>query len=241
MHVSQMLAPSQMDHPELPLVLIVDDDASVRTSLSRLLRGAGYNVQAFSSTKRLFETGRPRGACCLILDVEMPHVNGLKFHQELDRAGVRVPTIFITGYGNIPMGVDAIKAGAMDFLPKPFDIVHLVQSVRKALDEDARLLGEEREMADLRRRYDNLTPREREVFFAVTGGLLNKQAAYQLGITEKTIKVHRAHVTEKMEAESFAALVRMADLLAPEAGQPRSAGVVHADGFEFGECDSVAL
>jgi len=130
MHVSQMLAPSQVDQPELPLVLIVDDDASVRTSLSRLLRGAGYNVQAFSSTKRLFETGRPRGSCCLILDVEMPHVNGLKFHQELDRAGVRVPTIFITGYGNIPMGVDAMKAGAMDFLPKPFDIVHLVQSVR---------------------------------------------------------------------------------------------------------------
>lgn len=220
-----------------PVVLVVDDDASIRSSLSRLLRGAGYRVKVFASPSHIFDTARPPGPCCLILDVEMPKVNGLAFHHALEQAGVRVPTIFITGYGSIPMGVDAMKAGAADFLPKPFDVDHLVRSVRRALEEDARLLAEEREMAELRSRYENLTLREREVFFAVTRGLLNKQAASEMGITEKTIKVHRARVTEKMEAESFAALVRMADLLAPELGHSGSA--LPADEDELRECDAV--
>jgi len=223
-----------------PVVLVIDDDPSVRSSLNRLLRGAGYHVKAFASPSRVFDAGRPRGPCCLILDVELPKVNGLAFHQSLERAGVRVPTIFITGYGSIPMGVDAMKAGAADFLPKPFDVDHLVRAVRRALDEDARLLAEEREMAILRRRYENLTLREREVFFAVTGGLLNKQAASQLGITEKTIKVHRGHVTEKMEAESFAALVRMADLLAVELGRTGGSAEDHPEEDELEECDHAA-
>jgi len=239
MRVTQISAAPLAEKPEAPVVYVVDDDPSIRSSISRLLRGAGYNVQTFATASQLFESGRPCGPCCLILDVEMPDVNGLEFRQAMDRAGLRVPTIFITGYGSIPMGVGAMKAGALDFLAKPFDVVQLVQSVRRALEEDERLLAAEREMARLRRRYENLTAREREVFFAVTGGLLNKQAAYQLGITEKTIKVHRAHVTEKMEAESFAALVRMADLLAPEVRHAVGAG--HMDAVELPEWASVAL
>jgi len=193
-----------------PVVWIVDDEPAVCSAIKRLLVASGFKVQAFLSSAHVAESGRPTVPCCLILDVHLPEGDGLAFLEGLNRAGTRIPTIFITGYGNVPMSVRAMKAGAVDFLPKPFDAEELLTAVRRALATDEQLLSQEHESDDLFSRYQSLTDREREVFHAVTGGLLNKQVGAQLGITEKTIKVHRARVMEKMCAESLAALVRMA-------------------------------
>jgi FixJ family two-component response regulator len=182
-------------------------------SLKRLLLAEGIGSQTFPSTDHLLEFGRPAGPCCLVLDVNLPNVGGLEFVDVLLRTGVRLPVIFITGVGTVPMSVRAMKAGAFDFLPKPFEAADLLGAVRRALAIDGQLLDRERALADLRRHYLTLTEREREVFAAVTGGLLNKQVGSQLGVSEKTVKVHRGRVMEKMEAESLAALVRMADEL----------------------------
>jgi FixJ family two-component response regulator len=195
---------------DAPVVLIVDDDAAICTSLKRLLRAEGIAARTFPDTERLHEFGRPCGPCCLVLDVNLPNVGGLEFMDVLLGAGVRLPVIFITGVGTVPMSVRAMKAGAFDFLPKPFEAADLLRAVRRALAVDELLLAREQSLGDLRRHYRNLTDREREVFAAVTGGLLNKQVGSQLGVTEKTIKVHRGRVMEKMGAESLAALVRMA-------------------------------
>jgi FixJ family two-component response regulator len=201
---------------EAPIVLVVDDEASVCSSIERLLRAAGYRVRTYEDIEQLALSTRPAVPCCLILDVHLRDVNGLEFKRVLERAGIRIPIIFITGFGNIPMGVRAMKGGAFDFFPKPFDVEELIESVGRALEFDARSLRQEQETGDLRRRFRSLTEREREVFFEVTEGLLNKQVAASMGITEKTVKVHRARVTEKLGAESFAGLVRMADLLRPQ-------------------------
>jgi FixJ family two-component response regulator len=198
---------------DAPIVLVVDDDPSVCSSLRRLLHGAGYQVRTFSSTRQLFAHGRPDGPCCLILDVRMPGGDGLSFLDQLNRAGIHVPTIFISGFGDVPTTVRAIKAGAMDFLLKPYEPAVLLSAVRTCLESDARSLSGEHRLAEVRARYEILTPREREVFVAVASGMLNKQIAFDLGISEKTVKVHRARVMEKMAAEVPADLVRMADLL----------------------------
>lgn len=198
---------------ESPVVLVVDDEPAICSSVKRLLRSVGHRVQTYSSAERLSRSGRPPGPCCLILDVQMPALSGLDFKRSLEENGVRIPIIFITGVGSIPMGIQAMKDGAMDFLPKPFDGEELLRAVDRALKADARLLERERELAELRRRFDSLTAREQEVCFAVTDGLLNKQVGAEFGVSEKTIKVHRARVMEKMEATSLAELVRMADVL----------------------------
>ena len=209
---------------ETPIVFVVDDDASVRTSLRRLLQATGYQIQAFSSTSNLFVEGRPDTPCCLILDVRLPEVDGLSYQETLSAMGVRVPIIFISGWGDVPMSVRAMKAGALDFLEKPFDRARLLECVRAAIARDAQELEEERLLADLKRRYATLTPRECEVFAAVSAGRLNKQVGYALGVVEKTIKVHRAHVMEKMGAEALVDLVRMADSLGIERETPRESG-----------------
>jgi FixJ family two-component response regulator len=218
------------------MVVVVDDDPAVRASVNRLLRASGYRVKTYVSAHQFAQVGRLHGPCCLILDVQMPDMDGLQFKQSLDRAGIRIPIIFITGFGNIPMGVHAIQDGAVDFLPKPFDADELLRAVDRALAADAQLLHQERERADLHRRFDSLTDREREVFFAVTSGLLNKQVGHELGVSEKTIKVHRGRVTEKMGAESLAALVRMADQLQNPAAPPGSDAASHwsASAAHFG-------
>ena len=198
---------------ENPIVFVVDDDASVRSSLRRLLALEGYVIQTHSSTKNLFPEGRPDSPCCLILDVNMPEVDGLSYQETLSEMGVRVPIIFITGWGDISMSVRAMKAGAADFLPKPFERVQLLACVKAAIEYDKQALEEDRFLAELKRRYALLTPREAEVFAAVSAGRLNKQVGYDLGVVEKTIKVHRAHVMEKMQAEALVDLVRMADSL----------------------------
>ena len=198
---------------ESPVVLVVDDEPAICSSVKRLLRSVGHRVQTYSNAERLSRSGRPPGPCCLILDVQMPALSGLDFKRSLVENGVRIPIIFITGVGSIPMGIQAMKDGAVDFLPKPFDGEELLRAVDRALKADARLLEQERERAELRRRFDSLTAREQEVCFAVTDGLLNKQVGAEFGVSEKTIKVHRARVMDKMEATSLAELVRMADVL----------------------------
>jgi len=197
----------------IPIVFVVDDDPSVRTSLRRLLQSEGYEIHAFSSTSSLFTDGRPDSPCCLVLDVQLPEVDGLSYQETLGRMGVRVPIIFITGWGDIPMSVRAMKGGAADFLAKPFNRAQLLACVKAAILHDSQSLDEDRSLAELKRRYATLTPRECEVFAAVSSGMLNKQVGYDLGVVEKTIKVHRAHVMEKMRAEAIVDLVRMADSL----------------------------
>jgi FixJ family two-component response regulator len=198
---------------EPAVVFVVDDDRSVCASIRRLLLAAGFHVRAFSGTKQLFAHGRPAGPCCLVLDVQLCGEDGLTFQDELTRAGIAVPIIFLTAHGDVSMSVRAMKSGAADFLTKPFDVPQLLRAVEQALAKDNSTLLHQRQIAELRRRLDALTPREREVFAAVTAGMLNKQIAIDLNIAEKTVKVHRGRVMEKMKAVALAELVRMADML----------------------------
>jgi FixJ family two-component response regulator len=196
-----------------PLVLIVDDEPSICVATGRLLRAAGYRVRTFENTKQLFAQGRPACPCCLILDLLMPTEDGLQFQKRVNARGINVPIIFVSGHGDIPSSVTAMKGGAVDFLQKPYDETQLLAAVDKALEEDARRLSANQHMQEMHLHYASLTLREREVFSAVAAGLLNKQVADELGIAEKTVKVHRARVMEKMHAVALADLVRMADVL----------------------------
>jgi FixJ family two-component response regulator len=194
-----------------PVVFVVDDDPSVRKSLTRVMTSAGYTVEAFSSA-RDFLTREPFvGPCCLVLDVRMPGLTGLELQEALAGKDHRMPIVFITGHGDISMSVKAMKAGAVDFLTKPFDVDNLLAAVQRALAKDIKDLGDEGRTAEVLERVKLLTPRETEVFALVVTGMLNKQIAGELGIGEKTVKVHRARVMEKMQAGSVAELVRLAD------------------------------
>ena len=193
------------------MVFVVDDDASVRKSLSRVISEAGYRVQAFSSPRDFLARGPEPGPSCLVLDVRMPGVTGLELQQTLARAVHEIPVVFITGHGDIPTSVQAMKAGAVDFLTKPFAAKDLLDAIRRAVAKDTRDLGTEAREEEIRARVKRLTPRESQVFALVVTGMLNKQIAAELGIGEKTVKVHRARVMEKMQAASVAALVRLAD------------------------------
>jgi FixJ family two-component response regulator len=199
------------------IVYVVDDDASSRQSLEFLIRASGYTVRAFSSSKDFLASARPEIPACLVLDVRMPGLTGLELQGELAKRGVRLPIIFITGHGDIPMSVQAMKAGAMEFLTKPFREDNMLRAITLAIDKDRVAHRERLEMAELRRRHARLTPREREVMASVVTGLLNKQVAAELGASEKTIKAHRAKVMQKMEAASLADLVRMSEKLVTDA------------------------
>jgi FixJ family two-component response regulator len=194
------------------MVFVVDDDASVRKSLSRLISAAGYRVQAYESPREFLARRPEPGPSCLVLDVRMPGVTGLELQQTLVSAVHEIPIIFITGHGDIPMSVKAMKAGAIDFLTKPFVGRDLLDAIQRAVAKDTRDLGTEARRDAIRARVKRLTPRESQVLALVVTGMLNKQIASELRIGEKTVKVHRARVMEKMQAGSVAALVRLADV-----------------------------
>lgn len=194
-------------------VYIVDDDESVREALSSLVRSVGLRVQTFASAQDFLNHVRSDAPACLVLDVRMPGLSGLELQRMLVEAGQALPIIFITGHGDIPMTVRAMKAGAAEFLPKPFNDQNLLEAIAQALQRDAATRRQRANLSELRARYKSLTPREREVMTRIVKGLMNKQVAGELGIAEITVKVHRHKVMEKMKAQSLAALVRMAERL----------------------------
>jgi len=198
---------------EKPLVYVVDDDPSVLRSVERLLRSVGYDLETFTSAQEFLDFQHPDTPSCLILDVKMPGLSGLELQERLTDKGISLPIIFITGHGTVPASVKAMKAGAVDFLLKPFSPTDLLETIAKALEKDRQAKQYERELKQLRERSKTLTPREYEVFGLVVSGMLNKQIAFDLGTTEKTIKVHRARIIEKMGAKSLADLVRFAEKL----------------------------
>jgi FixJ family two-component response regulator len=195
------------------IVFVVDDDPSMRRSLDSLLRSVGHDVRLFSSAPEFMQASRPDVPGCLVLDVRLPGMSGLAFQQELGKAGISLPIIFITGHGDVPMSVRAMKAGAAEFLTKPFDDQVLLDAVHAALERDRARRREEAGNVALRSRYESLTERERQVMGHVVAGRPNKRIAQELGLSVVTVKVHRGHVMQKMQARSVAELVRMADRL----------------------------
>ncbi len=194
-----------------PIVFVVDDDPSVRHAIKRLLGSVGLQVELFGSAQEFLRSKRPDAPSCLVLDVRLPGISGLDFQRELAEANIHIPIIFITGHGDIPMSVRAMKAGAVEFLTKPFRDQDLLDAVQLAIERDRARRQREAEMATLRERFESLTPREREVLPLVVSGLRNKQIAAEIGTSETTAKVHRSQLMRKMGAESLADLVRMAE------------------------------
>jgi FixJ family two-component response regulator len=196
-----------------PCVYIIDDDPDVRGALDSLFRSAGLKSAQFDSTEAFLAAGPPTGPACLVLDIRLRGEDGLEFQERLKRSGVNIPTVLMTGHGDIPMTVRGMKAGAVDFLPKPFSDDAMLSAVAAAFERDRSLRAEREETARIAAHYERLSPREREVMALVVAGLMNKQVAGQLGLSEVTVKIHRGAVMRKMAAQSLADLVRMAELL----------------------------
>jgi FixJ family two-component response regulator len=196
-----------------PVVFVVDDDDSMRRALSNLIRSVGLQAETFATAADFLAVKLPDAPCCLILDIRLPGLSGLDFQAKLASAKIEVPIIFITAHGDIPMSVRAMKAGAIEFLTKPFRDQDLLDAIQAAIERDRMRREGEKMISILRNKFETLTPREQEVMAWVTGGLMNKQIAAEIGVTENTIKVHRGNVTKKMGARSVAELVRMADIL----------------------------
>jgi FixJ family two-component response regulator len=194
-------------------VYVVDDDVSVRNSLSNLFRSIDLSVEVFDSPARFLQHELPQVASCIVLDIRMPGSSGLDFQSELVKAGINIPIIFLTAHGDIQMSVQPMKAGAIDFLTKPYREQDILDAVRAALERDRKRREDEMSALDLRTRFETLSKREQEIMGLVTRGLMNKQVAAEAGISETTVKIHRGNVMQKMRAGSFAELIRMADTL----------------------------
>lgn len=204
-----------------PVVLVVDDDIAIRESLASLFQSVGLQVRVFGSAPALLQSSLPNAPSCLVLDIRLPGISGLDFQVDLEKAGIRIPIIFMTGHGDIPMSVQAMKAGAIDFLTKPLRPQEMIHAVTRALAADQKRRAEEKTVSDLRLLYDSLTPRERDVLALVTAGMMNKLIAEELGISEITVKVHRSHVMRKMRTRSLADLARIADTLGIRPARPK--------------------
>ncbi|SCB25507.1 response regulator transcription factor [Rhizobium multihospitium] len=204
-------------------VYVIDDDPSVRDGLDSLLRSVGYDTHGFASPRDFLASPRSEGPACIVLDVRMPDASGLDFQDELARTGYVIPIIFLTGHGDVPMSVRAMKAGAVEFLLKPFREQDLLDAIRQALEIDRARLRKQAAEVDLHERFSTLTPREREVMALVARGLLNKQIAAEIGLSEITVKVHRGQAMRKMRADSVADLIRMADNLGMTDGKTNDA------------------
>ena len=196
-----------------PAIFVIDDDLSVRQSLESLIKSVGWRVRTYGSAQEFLGSGHLEAPGCIVLDVRLPGLSGLDLQQALLRAKSHLPVIFITGHGDIPMSVQAMKAGAVEFLPKPFREQDLLDALKLALDRDRITRQQRAELAALRARYDSVTPREQQVMGLLVTGLLNKEIAATLGVSEVTIKVHRSQIMQKMQADSLANLVRMAERL----------------------------
>jgi FixJ family two-component response regulator len=196
-----------------PVVFVVDDDAALRAGLSSLIRSVGLGVELFASAPEFLNIKLPAVPCCLVLDVRLPGLSGLDFQTELAKASIQIPIVFMTGHGDIPMSVRAMKGGAVEFLTKPFRDQDMLDAIQVALNRDRIRHESEQAIGDLRAKFETLTPREQEVMALVTGGLMNKQVAGEIGVAEVTVKAHRGNVMRKMGAKSLAELVRMADIL----------------------------
>jgi FixJ family two-component response regulator len=196
-----------------PIVFVVEDDASMRRALNNLFQSVGLEVELFGSASEMLRSQLPDVASCLVLDIRLPGLSGLDFQAELAKANIHIPIIFMTGHGDIPMTVRAMKGGAVDFLTKPFREQDMLDAVRAAIERDRKRREADKIIADLQTRFENLTPREREILALVSSGLMNKQIAVQVGLAEITVKIHRGHIMRKMGAKSLADLVRRAEAL----------------------------
>jgi FixJ family two-component response regulator len=205
------------------IVFVVDDDAGIREAIRGLLASVGIEVQTFNSAAEFLGSERPEVPACLVLDVRLPGLSGLDLQRELSESGTTIPIVFITGHGDIPMSVEAMKGGAVEFLTKPFREQQLLDAVQHAIARDRVERKQRAEVAEIRQRYESLTPRERQVMAHVVAGRLNKQIAFDLGTSEITVKVHRAQVMQKMQVDSLAALVQLAERLKPLNAPTRAA------------------